>query len=629
MENVFLSVLNMSLTSSFIIAAIMLVRLPLKKAPKGISYALWAVAGFRLAFPFTLEGAFSLVPFKAAPIPHDIAMQAVPRIDSGITIIDNAVSASLPAAVPYAGANPLQGWIFIGSRVWLFGMAAMLVYSFVSIVLLKRRLRGAAHVEGSLFEAGNLKTPFVMGLFRPRIYIPPGLGGEEGRYIILHERTHIRRGDHIVKMLAYFILCLHWFNPLAWAAFALMGADMEMSCDERVMRELGGDIKNAYSLSLVRVAAGRRILNGSPLAFGEGAMRERVKNVLNFQKPPRALIIAAVAAVAVFSVCFAVNRMTEPLPWADVPSKSDGAILDMSFGRVTFGSSRDLIVSRWGREPDSEDVLADENVIYYRGPGVVYTPEGGEASAVAGGAFDVTYYLNGNDCIYKKQLHGVYRIDINAGNAGASGMAGGGMGREGTPGALEGVLDEYGGPNGVERIGGGYILWYHRPDDADKRLWFEVKGGELTGRMGIVCLCEGEGVTAADAVEQLVGSVTNVDGQILFQIPPRYYKPSGWNIHIAGRAEFEDGFSMSIHELEDENERHAWEAGKWYAIPADSSSLTALMMDVVLPDENGDAIEQSVDLLAVIPAQADFEETARTGIIPADRVFQRLYTSTN
>jgi len=311
MENIFLSVLNMSLTASFIIVVIMLVRLPLKKAPKIISYALWAVAGFRLVFPFTLESVFSLLPFKAAPIPRDIAMQAVPRIDSGITIIDNVVSASLPAAVPYASVNPLQIWTFIGSCVWLFGIVAMLIYSFVSIVWLKRRLRDAALIEGNLYEAYNLKTPFVIGLFKPKIYIPAGLNDEERRYIILHEQTHIRRHDHAVKLFAYFVLCLHWFNPLAWVAFILMGADMEMSCDERVIKELGGDIKSAYSLSLVRVAAGRKILNGSPLAFGEGGMKERIKNVLNFRKPSRVIITLAVALVAVLSVGFAVNRASD------------------------------------------------------------------------------------------------------------------------------------------------------------------------------------------------------------------------------------------------------------------------------------------------------------------------------
>ena len=333
MEKVFLSVLNMSLTASFIIAAIMLVRLPLKKAPKLISYALWAVAGFRLAFPFTLESVFSLIPFKAAPIPRDIAMQAVPRIDSGITAIDNLVSSALPAATPAASANPLQLWVAVGAYVWIIGLAAMLIYSVVSIILLKRRLRGAVCVEGNLYEASNLKTPFVIGLFNPKIYIPSKLSEEERGYIVLHERTHIRRRDHAVKMLAYLVLCLHWFNPLAWAAFVLMGADMEMSCDERVMKELGMGIKSAYSMSLVRVAAGRRIINGSPLAFGEGGMKERIKNVLNFKKRSRIVIITAIALVAVLTTGFAVSRAGAPVEPPEITVKSGDAEIFWTVGK--------------------------------------------------------------------------------------------------------------------------------------------------------------------------------------------------------------------------------------------------------------------------------------------------------
>lgn len=310
MEDLFLSVLNMSLTASYVIAAVMLARLFLKKAPKVISYALWAVAGFRLVFPFSFESVFSLIPFKSAPIPMDIATQPIPHVDSGIRIVDNVVSSVLPAAMPAASVNPMQVWLTIGAYLWLVGIAVMLIYSVVSIVLLKRRLNGAKLIEDNIYRANNLRIPFVLGLFRPKIYIPAGLTEEENRYIILHERTHIRRHDHVVKFLAYFILCLHWFNPFAWAAFLLMSTDMEMSCDERVLKEIGVETKKAYSMSLLSLAAERRIIGGSRLAFGEGGMKERIKNVLNFKKPSRVIIVAAVALVAILSVGFAINRVT-------------------------------------------------------------------------------------------------------------------------------------------------------------------------------------------------------------------------------------------------------------------------------------------------------------------------------
>ncbi|MDO7788163.1 M56 family metallopeptidase [Desulforamulus aquiferis] len=302
----FISVLNMSLTASYVIVAIMLARLFLKRAPKIVSYALWSVAGFRLVFPFSFESVFSLIPFKSAPIP-----QPMPPVDSGISMMDNAVSQVLPAATPAASLNPLQVWLTVGSYLWLVGIAVMLIYSVVSIILLKRQLNSSILIEDNIYEADNLKTPFVLGLFRPKIYIPAGLSEEEKRYIILHEQTHIRRHDHVVKFLSYFILCLHWFNPLAWAAFLLMSADMEMSCDERVLKELGGDIKKEYSTSLLSLATGRRLINGSPLAFGEGNIHGRIKNVLNFKKPTAWVTIAAVMLVAVLSVGLAMNRVND------------------------------------------------------------------------------------------------------------------------------------------------------------------------------------------------------------------------------------------------------------------------------------------------------------------------------
>lgn len=314
MDKLFLTILNMSLTGAFVIAAICVARLSLKKAPKIISYCLWSVAGFRLVFPFSIESVFSLIPFKAQTIPPDIATQSIPRIDSGIPFVNNAVRSVLPAATPQYSANPLQIWIDIGALVWIVGVAVMLVYGVVSFFILKRKMKEAAHIEENIYEAENIKSPFVLGIFRPRIYLPTGLSAQERSYIILHEKTHIRRRDHIVKFAAYFVVCLHWFNPLAWLAFVLMGADMEMSCDERVMKVMGGETKKDYSLSLLSLATEQRIIGGSPLAFGEGSMKERIKNVLNFRKPSRVIIVAAVALAAVLSIGFAVNRaINEPL----------------------------------------------------------------------------------------------------------------------------------------------------------------------------------------------------------------------------------------------------------------------------------------------------------------------------
>jgi hypothetical protein len=265
------------------------------------------VAGFRLVFPLSIESIFSLIPFKAQAIPPDIGIQPIPRIDSGVPIIDNIVSGSLPAPAIGSTINPLQIWTAISAIVWIVGLAVMFIYGVGSFVVLKQKMRKAVHIEANIYEAENIKSPFVLGIFTPRIFIPIGLSARERSYILLHEQTHIRRRDHIMKFAAYFVLCLHWFNPFVWAAFHLMSTDMEMSCDERVLKEMGGETRKDYSLSLLSLATERSIAGGSPLAFGENGVKNRIKNVLNFRKPSRIIIVASIALVAVLSVGFAVN----------------------------------------------------------------------------------------------------------------------------------------------------------------------------------------------------------------------------------------------------------------------------------------------------------------------------------
>lgn len=371
MDSLFLVVLNMSLTGAFVIAAICLARLPLKKAPKIISYCLWAVAGFRLAFPFAIEGVFSLLPFSARPIPMDIAMQPNPHIGS----------IALPTPTPLASVTPLQVWTFIGTYVWLIVAAVMLIYGVVSYLLLKHSMHGAKYVDGNIYEADNIQSPFVLGVLKPRIYLPLGLSEQEKRYIILHEQTHLRRYDHIIKFAAYFVLCLHWFNPLVWVAFRLLGVDMEMSCDERVLKELGGEIKTDYSLSLLSLATQRRTIGGSPLAFGENSIKGRVKNVLNFKKPSRIIIVLAIALAVVLSVGFAVNRVAEAPPLQQVTGEPIGGLEDEA-GTLIEDDRAIHVMGRKAVHMTLENydawVAAGENDadVYDYAERVIYTPKG-------------------------------------------------------------------------------------------------------------------------------------------------------------------------------------------------------------------------------------------------------------
>lgn len=313
-------ILNMSLTAGIVIVLVLLARLPLKKAPRVFSYALWAVVLFRLLCPISFSTDFSLLGIFHSPavtngsityIPADIVHTANPQVDLPFPDISQVINETLPQGDEQTVADPLEAPMAIATFLWLFGIAAMLIYSIVSVLILKNHLKSARNVEQNIYEADNLKTPFVLGIFKPRIFIPAGLTTEEKSYIIRHEQTHIRRLDHIIKPFAFMVLSLHWFNPLVWVAFVLMGTDMEISCDEKVIKEMGGEIKKPYAASLLSLATGKRILNGSPLAFGEGNVKGRIKNVLNYRKPTFWMIPVAVVAVIALGIGLMVNPIND------------------------------------------------------------------------------------------------------------------------------------------------------------------------------------------------------------------------------------------------------------------------------------------------------------------------------
>jgi beta-lactamase regulating signal transducer with metallopeptidase domain len=304
MCELFLSVLNMSLTASYVILIVIFVRLLLKKTPKVISYALWGVVAIRLIIPFSFESIFSLLPRNAntAPIPQDIIYRQTPQISSGMEAVDSLVNQSLSEPIVRAGANPIQIYVRLGTYLWILGIMVLLIYSLISTLLLKKQLKSAHIIEKNIYEAKNLKTPFVIGLIRPKIYLPVGLNATERSYVLQHEQTHIKRTDHIIKVLSFLILSIHWFNPLVWVAFMLMSTDMELSCDERVLKEMNGEIKKSYANSLLALATEKHIINGSPLTFGEGNVKTRVRNVLDYKKPKFWILATAIIAVIAVSI---------------------------------------------------------------------------------------------------------------------------------------------------------------------------------------------------------------------------------------------------------------------------------------------------------------------------------------
>lgn len=318
LEKVFLQILNMSFTTSIVIACVLIVRMLLQKTPKVFSYALWSVVLFRLICPFSFESMFSLLPTKVNPISQDIVYMQIPKIDTGIEAISNSVNVILPTATPQVSVNPLQIWLIIGGRLWLLGAAVLLIYSLVTLLRLKKHLQDATLCQDNIFTSSKIDTAFVMGVFRPKIYLPSNLNDTEQSYILLHEQTHIKRLDHIVKLMSFLVLCIHWFNPFVWIAFFLSGKDIEMSCDEAVIKRLGNEVKKDYSTSLLTLATGRRIMGCTPLAFGEGDTKFRVKNVLKYKKPAFWVVLVSVIAVVFVVIGLTTNPKDVPSGFAGV-----------------------------------------------------------------------------------------------------------------------------------------------------------------------------------------------------------------------------------------------------------------------------------------------------------------------
>ena len=311
MNNLFLVILDMSFVGAFVIAVILIARIPLKRAPKILSYCLWSVAGFRLVVPFSLESIFSLIPFNSAPIQSNMAAQTMPRTGSDFAIVDYISAETLTTASSYYSADPMQTWVTVGAYIWLIGMIVLVLYGLVSYIMLHHKVRHAKCIESNIYEADNIESPFVLGVLKAKIYLPSDLTANEREYIILHEQTHIKRRDHIVKFIAYFILCLHWFNPLAWVAFVLMGVDMELSCDERVLKEIGNDAKKDYSRSLLKLSTNNSIIKSSPLAFSENGLKTRIKNVLKLKKHSRVIVITAVVLTLALGIGLVLNGVRE------------------------------------------------------------------------------------------------------------------------------------------------------------------------------------------------------------------------------------------------------------------------------------------------------------------------------
>lgn len=318
MEAVFLKLLNMSLTACVLILAVLPVRALLKKAPRWSICLLWGLVAMRLICPVTIESSLSLIP-KSEPVSQEIfEVEAPARPEVTVseqTLVQEArplPEAWMSVAEQEVPAADTPSLLVICSYLWLAGAFGMVLYAFLSFCLLKRRVATATFLEGNIRQSEFVDSPFVLGVFRPQIYLPYGLTKPHLDHILAHERSHIRRGDHLIKPLGFLILSVHWFNPLVWVAYILLCRDIEAACDEKVIKEMSHEQRQSYSATLLRCSVQRRRIAACPVAFGETGVKQRIKGVLNYKKPTLWIILAALVFGIVAGACFLTDRPEEP-----------------------------------------------------------------------------------------------------------------------------------------------------------------------------------------------------------------------------------------------------------------------------------------------------------------------------
>ncbi len=355
MAAVFLKLLNLSISASWLVLAVLALRLISKRSPKWMNVLLWGIVALRLVLPFSIESALSLIPSAETVSPAAVQFAPAPTITSGVSVIDNAVNSSLSehfAAVPTASVNPLYVWTEIAGWVWLIGLGAMLLYALVSYLRLRRRVSVSLPIQDHIYLCDAISSPFILGVVKPRIYLPSGLDEVQRQNVLSHERAHLARRDHWWKPLGFALLAVYWFNPVLWLAYTLLCRDIELACDERVIRTMDESAVKTYSTVLLACSMPRKAVITCPLAFGEVGVKERVQNALRYKKPAFWVVAASVAVCVVVAVCF----LTNP------PTDTDAAGL-VGFHReqVTYADVTDAS----GAQPSSVQLTAEETDAVY------------------------------------------------------------------------------------------------------------------------------------------------------------------------------------------------------------------------------------------------------------------------
>ncbi len=332
MGDIFLKLLNMSITAGWLILAVLCIRLLFRKIPKWVNCLLWGVVAIRLICPFSIESQFSILPstepIKSSTVVEGEVQNYIPSIDSRLTIVENTINPMLTETFAYNesdSAAPLQIVTYAAGLVWCCGMVLLIICAMGSAVKLYNHVKEAVCVRDNIYICDVVKSPFILGIFRPRVYLSSALREREMDYILAHESAHLKRKDHWWKALGYLLLCIHWFNPLCWMAYSLLCKDIELACDEKAAKDMTFHEKKEYSKVLLSCARQRSLIMVCPLAFGEVGVKERVKSVLNYKKPTLWIMIATVAVLVILAVCFLTNPTREYQIRITIPAGSTEA----------------------------------------------------------------------------------------------------------------------------------------------------------------------------------------------------------------------------------------------------------------------------------------------------------------
>ena len=344
MESLFIKLINLSIYASILVAVVLLLRLVSRRSPKWVICLIWALVGIRLVVPFSIQSSFSLLP-QSEPVSSTALFKTV-----SLSQAQEGIVSSGAASVTEASRSGISSVFHILSYIWLFGVILMLLYGVISYIVLRKTLRTATLYDDGIRQSEKVDSPFVLGFLRPTIYIPYTLFGKDLEYVLSHEKTHIRRKDHLWKPAGFLLLSVYWFNPAIWLAYAALSKDIELACDESVIRSLDKDERKNYSRALLNLSIRQKLITACPVAFGKTAVRNRVDHVMNYKKPALWSVVIMIACCVAVGICF----MTEPKKQNAATNEIDETqdVDDSEEGYIIYDAEKGLLITNLSSDPE-------------------------------------------------------------------------------------------------------------------------------------------------------------------------------------------------------------------------------------------------------------------------------------